>query len=123
MATRLETRSRTVHEQLIRALVKEYEGQGYQVQADHIAHPNGRPPEIGGHIPDVAAYRNGSLEMIAEAETCDTLADAHTLAQWRAFSASPYTFHVIVPKACLAEAQSQAAVWGVIVDKWWSLDV
>lgn len=56
MATRTTVRSRTTHSKLIRALVAKYEAQGYYVRADHIGHPNGRPLEIGGHVPDVAAY-------------------------------------------------------------------
>ncbi|GAG15959.1 unnamed protein product, partial [marine sediment metagenome] len=70
MATRITERSRTAHAQLIRALVREYESQGYYVQADHIGHRNGSPPPVNGHIPDVAAYSGGTLRIIAEAETC-----------------------------------------------------
>ncbi len=123
MATRVNTQSQTLHERLIRALVEKYESEGYSVQADHISHSNGRPPEVGGHVPDIAAYKNGLLEIVAEAETCDSLSDSHTEGQWRAFSASPLEFHVIVPKSCLAEAERQAGVWSVNIDKWWWLVV
>ena len=123
MAMRISERSRTQHNTLIRALAKKYESQGYRVQADHIGHPNGRPPEIQGHIPDVAAWSGNALQIVAEAETCDTISDSDTRDQWTAFSTSRYQFDVIVPKSCLQEAQLQASIWGVSVDKWWWLEV
>jgi len=122
MATRMTERSRTAHAQLIRALVGEYESQGYYVQADHLGHRNGSPPAVNGHIPDVAAYYDGTLRIIAEAETCDTISNSDTRDQWTAFCRSPYRFEVIMPKSCLQDAQMQASLWGVAVDKWWSLD-
>jgi len=123
MATRITEASRTVHGQLVRALAREYESKGYYVQADHIGHPNGSPPEVNGHVPDVAAYLGGTLRIVAEAETCDTIADSNTRDQWTAFSRSPYRFEIIVPKSCLQDAQLQASLWGVAVDKWWWLDI
>lgn len=122
MATRITEQSRTKHATLIRALAKRYESEGYYVKADHIGHPNGSPPFVGGHIPDVAAYSGGVLQIIAEAETCDTISDASTEAQWKAFSRSGYWFDVIVPKSCFQSAELQASIWGVNVHKWWSLD-
>ena len=123
MATRISEQSRTKHAALIRALARKYESLGYYVRADHIGHPNGSPPSIGGHIPDVAAYYGGTLQIVAEAETCDTLSDADTEAQWKAFSRSGYRFDVIVPKSCLQSAQLQASIWGVTVNNWWWLDI
>jgi hypothetical protein len=83
----------------------------------------GSPPSIGGHIPDVAAYCGGTLQIVAEAETCDTLSDADTEAQWKASSRSGYRFDVIVPRVCLQSARAQASIWGVTVDNWWRLDI
>jgi len=123
MHTRTVRKSATTHSKLIRALAKKYEEDGYWVQADHIDHPNGCPPQVNGHVPDVAAYSGGTLKIIAEAETCDTLDDDHTRSQWSAFSRSPYRFDVIVPKRCLEAAKAQARTWGVNVDRWWWLDV
>lgn len=123
MSTRTTQRSKQTHNQLIRSLASKYEHEAYYVKADHINHPNGQPPEINGHIPDIAAYYSGTLRIIAEAETCDTLTDSHTHDQWLAFSGSPYRFEVIVPKSCLQEAQTQASIWGVTVDNWWTLNI
>jgi len=123
MATRVSRQSRTKHAMLVRALAKKYEAEGYFVKADHIGHPNGSPPTVGGHIPDVAAYYGGALRIVAEAETCDTISDANTKAQWKAFSRSGYRFDVIVPKKCLQSAKLQASIWGVTVDTWWWLDI
>jgi hypothetical protein len=123
MAIRITEQSRTAHARLVRALADQYESQGYYVQADHIGHRNGSPPPINGHIPDVAGYASGTLQVIAEAETCDTISDSDTSNQWTAFARSPYRFEVIVPKSCLQDAQMQASLWGVTVDKWWWLDI
>ncbi len=123
MSTRITERSQHTHTRLIRALVSEYEKQGYYVKADHIGHPHGRPPEINGHIPDIAAYSGNTLCIIAEAETCDTITDSDAREQWETFSGSPYRFDIIVPKSCLEQAKQQASIWGISVNKWWWLDV
>lgn len=123
MSTRITERSQKTHVALIRALVKKYEEDGYYVKADHIHHPNGAPPEINGFVPDIAAYSGNALKIIAEAETCDTISDDHTRQQWEAFSKSMYRFEVIVPKSCFEEAQRQANLWAINVDKWWWLDI
>ena len=78
MFTRLTERSKNIHEALISALASEYEKQGYYVKADHISHPNGCPPQVNGRIPDLAAYANNNLCIIAEAETCDSISDRDT---------------------------------------------
>jgi len=121
MITKRNEQSKQIHAALIEALAREYEKQGYFVKADHINHPNGRPPEVNGHVPDIAAYANNSLCIVAEAETCESISDMHTHEQWEAFSKSAYLFDIIVPKACLDEAQRQAYVWGISVNKWWWL--
>jgi hypothetical protein len=120
MSTRITERSSQTHKLLIRSLASRYEHEGYYVKADHINHPNGSPLEINGHTPDLAAYYNGSLRIVAEAETCDTISDSHTREQWKAFSQSQHRSHVIVPKSCLEEAQRQAGFWGITVSQWWS---
>ena len=119
-----DTQSRlSVHDRLVWALVRKYEEEGYYVKADHIGHPNGVPPAVNGHVPDIVAYRNGPLVLIAEAEVCEDLQDDHTCEQWQAFSRSPYLFDIIVPKSCYDEARRQAAAWGVIVNAFWWLDI
>ena len=123
MALRITERSRTAHAQLIRALAAQYESQGYYVRADHIGHPNGSPASVNGHVPDVAAFSGGTLRIIAEAETCDTISDSNTREQWAAFSRSAYQFEVIVPKSCLQDAQMQASLGGVTVNRWWWLGI
>jgi len=111
--------SKRVHDTLVSSLATEYEKRGYSVKADHIGYPHGRPPEVYGCIPDVAAYKDGRLCIIAEAETCDTIGDIDTQRQWSAFSQSTYSFEVIVPKSCLQDAKQQASVWGITVGNWW----
>ena len=123
MAIRDSKNSRAKHETLIRALIKKYESNGLYVEADHIGHLHGRPPEIGGHIPDIAAYEGSNLYVIAEAETCDTISDESTREQWYAFSNSGYRFEVIVPKSCLESVKFQAGNWGIRVDQWWWIDI
>jgi hypothetical protein len=123
MSTRITQKSQQIHNALIQALATEYEKEGYYVKADHINHPHGSPPVVNVHIPDIAAYSNGMLQIVAEAETCDTLSDMQTREQWQAFSSSSYRFDIIVPKSCLSEAQRQAIIWGVTVTKWWWLNV
>lgn len=120
---RLTEASKKLHTTLVKALVAAYESKGYYVQADHVGHVNGSPPEINGHIPDVAAYHNGSLYIIAEAETCDTVSNSDTCEQWKAFSRSQHQFDIIVPKSCFDEAQRQASIWGITVDQWWTCGV
>ena len=115
--------SKTIHNSLVSALVREYEKQGYSVKADHIGHLNGRPPEVYGCIPDIAAYKNGCLCIIAEAETCDSISNLDTQRQWNAFSQSSHSFEVVTPKSCSDKAKRQASVWGTTVDNWWHLDV
>ncbi len=115
--------TKQIHTQLITALVKTYKDKGYYVKADHINHPNGAPASINGHIPDIAAYSQGQLIIVAEAETCDTIGGTETYNQWSAFSRGRHKFHVIVPQACLADAQNQAAIWQITVDQWWWLKV
>ena len=102
-----------MHTTLIRALAAKYEEEGYVVQADDIGHPNGAPPLVSGHQPDVAGYRNRQLIRIGEAETCDSLDDDHTRRQWQAFSRSPSMFDIIVPESCYVAAKAKAAAWGV----------
>jgi len=110
-----------IHTQLISALVNSYEAKGYYVKADHINHPNGAPAPTNGHIPDITAYSQGQLVIVAEAETCDTISGTETYNQWSAFSRGTHKFHVIVPQVCLANAQNQAAIWRITVDQWWWL--
>jgi hypothetical protein len=123
MSTRITERSQKTHNALIQALAERYEKDGYFVRADHISHPNGSPPTINGYVPDIAAYKDNTLKIIAEAETCDSISDTSTREQWEAFAKSPYLFEIIVPKSCLEEAQRQANLWGIRVDRWWWLDI
>ena len=109
------------HDKLVRALARTYENEGYVVQADGISHPNGSPQQIGGYVPDITASTLGAAR-IAEAETDSSLNSEHTRNQWRAFSRIPGTsFEVIVPQGSLGVAKSQAAKWGINVNKWWYL--
>ena len=121
MPVRLLTSSRTMHKRLTAALARTYEEEVYGVQADEIGHPNGAPPLVNGHQPDVAGYRNRQLVRIGEAETADSLNDDHTRQQWQAFSRSPYWFDVIVPESCLFTARMRAAAWSVHVSRFYHL--
>jgi len=63
-----------------------------------VRHPHGRPPEINGHIPDIAAYSDNSLYIIAEAETCDTVTDSDTREQWETFRTYDHPVLVLLEK-------------------------
>ncbi len=117
----LKTTRSTVHDELVHALVRRYEKDGYSVQADDIGYPNGAPALINGHYPDVIAVMVGHTR-IAEAETAESIYSSHTRDQWRAFSSElGADFEVIVPKAILEDAKVQAWTWGIRVDHWWWL--
>ena len=77
----LKTIRLTVHDKLVRALARRYEQEGYSVQADDIDHPNGAPPLINGHYPDIIAATLGHTR-IAEAETAESIYSSHTRDQW-----------------------------------------
>lgn len=116
-------KSEEVHNQLIRALVNHYNQEGYtNIKADHINHPNGAPDPVNGYRPDISA-KKGSIHVIAEAETCDTLGTKETIDQWRAFSVSRKEFHIIVPKRCFEEARKSAEDNLITVNQWWYLDI
>lgn len=120
------------HDNLVRALAKHYGSLGYiGIRADITDYPQ-TPQGIywesapqKKYIPDVMCFKKdtNNTEIVAEAETCDTLETAHTLEQWRLFSAHARNkkgeFHVIVPQSCKDEAQAVASKNGITVDKFW----
>ena len=109
------------HNVLLRAIVNKLQSEGMTVKADHISHPNGQPPIIGGHIPDIEA-RSYVNKIIVEAETADTVSIEETRRQFAAFSnAYGYQFHVIVPNGMIPIMQKQVQDWGLRVDKFWEL--
>lgn len=111
--------SSALHDTLIREMVNTYETKGYyNIKADHIGHPNGRPDEVNGFIPDVSAMMNGTT-VICEAETTDSLNVAHTVDQWKAFSKSAQEFQIVVPRSALDNAQKIAAQNDISVNQWW----
>lgn len=95
------------------------------IQADHISHPNGRPAQIGDHIPDVTArHVQTGRPVICEVETGDTMEDTHTYNQLATFRQLADrlggTLHVALPfQHDIAPAQAVTNRWGILVDQWW----
>ena len=78
------------HNRLILALVNYLISKGYEISADHIGYPNGKPDEYGGKTPDIYAVK-GNEQIFIEAETCDTLNTEDTREQWRILSSRKNT--------------------------------
>lgn len=114
------------HHNLITMMFNHFVGQGYQnIKAD--VPGKLRPDTIIGtkenHIPDLTAEKNGT-KIILEAETANTIFDAHTASQWSLFSSAAATsgdqFHVVVPKESRGSAQQRAAALRVVVHEIWT---
>lgn len=111
---------------MVQQIVSEYTNTGHRnVQADHISHPAGRPPQLGSHIPDVtASHPTTGQAIICEVETADSFDNEHTYSQLRDFRAAANRvgglLHVALPyQRDLMSAQATANRWSVQVDKWW----
>lgn len=115
--------SASIHNRLIMAMVKLLMSKDYEVFADHIGYPNGKPQPWKGYIPDVFAEK-GNEKIYVEAETDDSIDDVDTKLQWIALSSNPAVkFQVIVPSKTLPKAKANARDWGVDVDAFWSMDI
>ncbi|MFQ5871069.1 MAG: hypothetical protein ACE5IB_02765 [Candidatus Geothermarchaeales archaeon] len=108
-----------LHRTLVGMVVEVRESRGWFVKAELDGWV--KPPEIGGHVPDVWAEKTGAV-MVVEVETCDTIHLVETKEQYRAFYryAMPTPerknreFRIYTPKACYEEALKQAEEWKVI---------
>jgi hypothetical protein len=90
-----------------------------------------QPDEISGYIPDLTCRKNDSKRtlILLEAETCNTIFEAHTEKQWTAFYnyAKQFDgeFHVVVPKTCDSKpgrdlANERLKQLRIFATKWWS---
>lgn len=97
------------HDRLVTLAAGRMQAQGMtNIKAAHIDAFE-RPAQIGSYIPDVTAFAQGK-PYIAECESRDGLAQAHTAEQWRTFYkqavyADGY-FIAVVAKADEAEANA-----------------
>lgn len=120
------TQSQSNHDWMVGQLAGHFASLGHlNIRADHISHPNGRPAQIGAHIPDVTAHHaNTGKPMICEVETADTMEDTHTYSQLATFRRLADqlggTLHVALPfQHDIAPAQAVVSRWGILVDQWW----
>lgn len=112
----------TVHNNLVRRMVEAYYNRGYfNLRADHIGLSSGIPGLVNGYRPDISASKDG-LNVICEVETSDSVTSNETINQWKAFSASGYPYHVLVPKSCYELAWHQSQLHNIRVDMWWTVD-
>jgi O-methyltransferase involved in polyketide biosynthesis len=103
------TTSSLNHDQLVVATIAEMKRQGMtRICADHLP-GYVQPDQIGVFIPDVTAL-TGNAMVIAEAESREGLAAAHTQAQWKAFHSHANRvgghFIAVVNRADQAAAQT-----------------
>jgi hypothetical protein len=118
-----DRRDQAQHDRLVGRAAGHLKSKGYSpVYAD--IYGMTQPAKIGDHIPDSTAYAGGSLKVIVEVETADTINGAHTASQWRTFAGDAArlkgTFIVVVPagsgqaaKARLAQLGLSGQVWDV----------
>lgn len=93
------------HKSLVRMMLNYFRNQGYtNLKADLEGETS--PEQIDDHIPDLTCNKN-DLErtfIVLEAETCGTIFDEHTEAQWKTFYRKAREvegeFHLVVPRAC-----------------------
>lgn len=114
------------HHNLIIMMLNYFSGQGCRnIKSD--APGQLRPDTIIGtkenHIPDLTAEKDGT-QIILEAETSNSIFDAHTASQWTLFSSAAANsggqFHVVVPKGSRDSAQQRAAALRVVVHEIWT---
>lgn len=124
------------HQRLIRIMAARFRKEGYtNIKADleGYALPD---PIIDGrgnqYVPDVTCTKNDptTTRILLEAETCNTIADSHTRAQWRAFAHAKGEFHLVVPKTCeacgaeseVAKAMHRLEELGIAAKKIWTAE-
>ena len=78
-------KTQSKHAAAVRAIAKEFENKGYEVEADVTGYS--KPGTIGGYRPDVIA-KKGKQEKIVEVETTDSVDSARDLKQQQAFRAA-----------------------------------
>ncbi|MBE0448998.1 MAG: hypothetical protein IBX64_13070 [Actinobacteria bacterium] len=94
-----------VHQNLIRMMAGYFQRQGYtDIRADVTGYS--QPAKISDCTPDLTCRKGDHRRtpIILEAETCDTLSDAHTHDQWMAFYHYARSiggeFYIVVPTLC-----------------------
>jgi hypothetical protein len=103
------------HQNLVRMMANYFKNKKEtydKVKADLKDWPPTDP--IGEHIPDVTAIDlTKGKRIVLEAEICETIFDAHTEQQWKAFDQycvkTDSEFHVVVPCQCNSESGPDAA--------------
>jgi len=112
---------------LISGMANKLSSEGYDVQADYIGHPNGKPDEFNKYTPNIYAVK-GDKKIIVDASDCDSLASVseenELNLRWNAFSkVEGVEFMVIVPRSCLQKAKELSEKWGININTCWSMDI
>lgn len=112
-----------LHNRMIMAVVRHLMSQGYEVHADHIGYPNGKPEEWRGQRPDICAIK-GNRKLYVEAETCESLNNEETKVQWVVLNSNKdASFCIIIPEKCKDQAINLATKWGVKISSLWAMPV
>lgn len=110
----LNSKSLKLHENIIKSVSNYLEREGYKVTANHINHPNGRPKNLNGFVPDISAIKN--LEkIVVEVHTSPKMVFQNEL-KWKRFSCSGNKFWVVVPPECYEIAQMRKKVFNIPVE-------
>lgn len=92
-----EPKSQSEHNRVVKFIAEKLHSDEFQVTADHVFWPYGRPNIIRGHRPDIIAVKN-SAKIIIEVETIDSFTDQHSIDQLISFSKGGIETHVIIPR-------------------------
>jgi hypothetical protein len=115
-----------IHTTLTRIQIATIKNKGHTIiEADFPGSGYASPTPINGKVPDIVSKDPAGKKVITEVETCMTIGLSQTKEQFKAFSSARSAtteFHVLVPKSCLREAQSNASQWGIVADQWWFTD-
>lgn len=107
----LNSKSLKLHESIIKSVSTYLEREGYKVTANHIKHPNGRPKNLNGFVPDISAIKNME-KIIVEVQTSHKMIFQNEL-KWKRFSYSGNKFWVVVPPECYEIAQMRKKVFNI----------
>ena len=125
----------TEHDQLVLMMARYFKQQGYtDIKADipdwiqpQSIYWSNNPDQK--YIPDLTCLDTNGIQVILEAETCNTLNDQHTQEQFRIFRAHATNnhgrFEVVVPRLCKGRdgrimITNIATEWGITIDNVWT---
>ncbi|HSO25998.1 MAG TPA: hypothetical protein VLR54_05180 [Methanobacteriaceae archaeon] len=103
-----------LQDDIIKSVSAYLEREGYRVTANHINHPNGRPKNLNGFIPDIRAIKNRE-EIIVEVQTSNKTLFQNKL-KLKRFSYSGKRFWMVVPPECYEIAEIRKKVFNIPVE-------